>query len=192
MLHLFTNYEREAGELARELGIISGSKVAEIGGGEGEMALVTAEIVGQSGEVYVTELDPEKISVLKKIISKVNPGNIKVVPGSQRTLNIPENHFDAIYIRAAYHHFTCPDELASALLRALRKDGKIAIVDFEPGVWSRPFRPAGVPENRRGHGMPKKILIKEMEDAGFSLVKTIKPWHGRFYCCVFRRPFHLV
>ncbi len=46
----------------------------------------------------------------------------------------------------------------------------------------------GVPENRGGHGMPQRILIEELTEMGFQVVKMQNDWPGNDYCIVFRKP----
>jgi len=46
----------------------------------------------------------------------------------------------------------------------------------------------GVPSNRGGHGIPKKILVEELTAAGFKLDKSFDDWPEDGYCLLFRKP----
>ena len=89
-------------------------------------------------------------------------------------------------VGAVYHHFTDPDAMRESLGRALRPNGIILVIDFEPKSRSWLKRPKSVPDSREGHGISKSLLIEEMESAGFELEKEINPWHGRDFCFLFR------
>jgi hypothetical protein len=51
---------------------------------------------------------------------------------------------------------------------------RLAIIDAAPGKGSE--LPAGVPENRGGHGVPATVVIDELTAAGFVHVRTIQGW----------------
>jgi len=46
----------------------------------------------------------------------------------------------------------------------------------------------GVPANRGGHGIPKKILIQELTSSGFQVVTEPADWPNNNYCVIFRKP----
>jgi hypothetical protein len=59
-------------------------------------------------------------------------------------------------------------------------------VDFAPKTRNWLKRPKDVPKSRDGHGINKALLIEEMLEAGFDIVKEIEPWHGRDYSILFQ------
>ncbi|MGA9882743.1 MAG: hypothetical protein WBQ34_03385 [Candidatus Acidiferrales bacterium] len=63
-------YQREADRLASLLKWRSGSTVAEIGAGNGQLTVLAAERVGSNGKVYSTELDPKKLARLSELAAK--------------------------------------------------------------------------------------------------------------------------
>ena len=90
-------------------------------------------------------------------------------------------------MRDVYHHFTKPDEMDRSLFRSLKRGGLLAVIDMNPRAGTTV--PDGVPANREGHGIPQKLLIKELTDAGFVLEKVDSSWPNRdLYCVVFRKP----
>ncbi|MEJ2009784.1 MAG: hypothetical protein P8Z30_16790, partial [Acidobacteriota bacterium] len=84
------------------------------------------------------------------------------------------------------HHFTEPQKMDASLFQSLKPGGLLAVIDFPPRSWLPPV--PGVPANRGGHGMPKKILIQELTHAGFRLVSEPADWPGNNYCVIFRKP----
>lgn len=182
-------WQRECAELAVLLQWHPGDTVADIGAGKGKLTSMTAEHVGPSGRVYSTEMDPDKLAALQELATK--QPNIRPIKASDSATNLPSLSCDSIYLRLVYHHFTRPNEMDSSLFRSLKHGGRLAIVDEEPSKGST--IPEGVPKNRRGHGIPEKVLISELRHAGFKIQTVENDWPGgdeyhKMYCVVFRKP----
>jgi SAM-dependent methyltransferase len=111
-----------------------------------------------------------------------------VVEAREVDTGLEDSCCDAIAMRGVYHHVTRPLETNASLYRALRPDGRLAVVDFAPEWFlSTFFQVKGVPSNRGGHGILPELVIKELEMAGFSLERRIDNWDGRSYCLVFQK-----
>ena len=59
-------------------------------------------------------------------------------------------------------------------MAALRPGGRLVLMDFPPEPGSS--IPAGVPENRGGHGIPVSVIVSEMTQSGFRHVTTLSRW----------------
>ena len=77
-----------------------------------------------------------------------------------------------------------------SLAAALKPGGRLAVIDFPP----RPNTevPAGVPANRRGHGVPPEVVQSEVS-AALAHVQTIASWApgsqpASLYLLLFRKP----
>jgi ubiquinone/menaquinone biosynthesis C-methylase UbiE len=178
------NYQEEADNLARLLNWKPGNVVADIGAGDGQMALATAKYVGAAGKVYATELDTKKLAHLGELAAKDK--NITVLKAAETVTNLPPECCDSIYMRLVYHHLTNPAEIDASLGRSLKAGGLLAVIDQEPR--SGTSVPEGVPKNRGGHGIPQILLIDELTAAGFQIVTTRDKWPKRHYCVVVRKP----
>jgi ubiquinone/menaquinone biosynthesis C-methylase UbiE len=179
--------QKEADRLAVLLTWQPGNAVAEIGAGKGQLTLAAAQLVGSTGMVYSTELDPEALAQLEKLATKEK--NITVVKAAEADTNLPPTCCDSIFMRLVYHHLTKPAEIDASLFRSLKPGGRLAVIDQEPSKGS--IIPEGVPKNRVGHGVPQNILIKELVSAGFEVETVSNDWpHDEFhqmYCVVFRK-----
>jgi ubiquinone/menaquinone biosynthesis C-methylase UbiE len=180
------DYKAESARLAQLLHWHAGSVVAEIGAGAGEMMLDAAQRVGPSGHVNATEVSTEKLAHLKELAAEEKSHNITVLEGAQSGTNLPPECCDSVYMRRVYHHFTEPQKMDASLFQSLKPGGMLAVIDFPPRSSLPPVE--GVPANRGGHGMPKKILIQELTSAGFQLVSEPTDWPNDNYCVVFRKP----
>jgi predicted methyltransferase len=177
---------RDADKLATLLNWKPGSVVAEIGAGDGGLTLAAAERVGPTGRVYTTELDPKDLAKLESLAAAQKAHNIIAVKAGEAETNLPRECCDSIFMRQVYHHLTKPAEIDASLFRSLKPGGLLAVIDQEPRSGSS--IPKGVPKNRGGHGMPKRLLIDELSAAGFQALTTPNYWHGEDYCLVFRKP----
>lgn len=178
----------EASRLGDLLNLKPGSVVAEVGAGKGDLTLRIAERIGSSGKMYSTELEPKQLNEIGNKVKQRNLSNVKVVQGTVDGTRLPSECCEAIFMRGVYHHFTQPERINASLLRSLQPDGLLAVVDFPPSWLLTTFwRVEGVPENRGGHGIKKEMLIDELTQAGFQLVRVVDNWDGRHYCVLFRK-----
>jgi ubiquinone/menaquinone biosynthesis C-methylase UbiE len=177
--------DAESQRLEEVLAVSSGAVVADVGAGQGEWTLEMARRVGPSGRVFASEIDPERISDIRRSVTEAALQNVVVVEGTPDDTKLPPGCCDAIFLRHVYHHLTQPEKMGASLRQALRPDGFLAVIDFNPPTRLLP-RPSGVPDNRRGHGMPIEILIEEMSTQGFSVAQRIDDWFRFDYCVVFQ------
>jgi SAM-dependent methyltransferase len=173
----------EVDRIVEVLDIEPGEVVADVGAGDGRWSQGLAERVGESGRVYATEVDPGDLKRIRERVARAGLDNVIVVEGRQDDTGLPPTCCDAILLRRVYHHFQDPAAMRRSLRQALRADGLLLIVDFDPrGRWGRP---EGVPESRGGHGIDDGMVVSEMEGDGFELVRELD-WRGNDYALLFR------
>jgi ubiquinone/menaquinone biosynthesis C-methylase UbiE len=161
----------------------AGTVVADIGAGDGSYAFASVERVGTTGKVFATEIDAEKLKVLRAEVKKRDLQNVTVLESGEAETNLPDSCCDAIFLRRVYHHLTKPVEFDASLIRSLKPGGKLAIIDFPPHPEYGKVK--GVPKDREDHGIQQKILIEELTKAGFQLDKIVDDWPTMDYCVVF-------
>jgi ubiquinone/menaquinone biosynthesis C-methylase UbiE len=160
-----------------------GTVVADIGAGDGSYAFAAVEHVGETGKVFATEIDAEKLKSLRAEIQKRNLQNVTVVESGEAETNLPASCCDAIFLRRVYHHLTKPVEFDASLLRSLKPGGELAIIDFPPHPEYGKVK--GVPKDREDHGIQQKILIEELAKSGFQVEKIVDDWPTMDYCVLF-------
>jgi len=79
-------------------------------------------------------------------------------------LDLPKNSLDFIFMRNVTHHIPSRVEYFKNLKVFLKPDGRIIIIEYKKG---KPFTFRGI----FGHGVPKEIITREMEEAGYLLEK---------------------
>jgi ubiquinone/menaquinone biosynthesis C-methylase UbiE len=172
----------ELTRLREILALEPGMSVADVGAGNGELAMALAAEVGHSGRVYATDLDPKNLQQVSASAAAAGLATITVVQGEVADTKLPENCCDAIVVRRVYHHLTDAPAINRSLLRALRPGGRLAVIDFPPFVsWLWPL----------DHGVDATRVIDEVVASSFQLVEVIDNWPGRgplsSYCTVFTR-----
>jgi ubiquinone/menaquinone biosynthesis C-methylase UbiE len=174
----------ERTRLVSLLKIRAGSRVADVGAGDGGFSLPLAELVGPEGRVYLTEIDESQLSRMRRAVERDALGNVEVITVASDDSKLPPGCCDAIYLRNVYHHLTEPEPTVATLFRALKPGGRLAVIDFEPSGRAV----AGVPRNRGGHGVPRSVVVEELTAAGFRELEQIPRWRGNDFLVLFDRP----
>jgi ubiquinone/menaquinone biosynthesis C-methylase UbiE len=167
--------------LRQVLTLKTGTVVADVGAGKGELTFALAREVGPNGRVFSTDIDPERLRGLREAAVADKLDNVTVVEAFVSETGLPPNCCDAIVLRRVYHHVTDPSGINASLLRSLRPGGVLAVIDFPPPFFF----------SRGSFGVPAETVINEVTSRGFELFRLIDDWPGRgplqSYCLVFRK-----
>lgn len=99
------------------------SKVIDIGAGTGDLALELLKHTDAHFELC--DLDREKLSSIP-----LNP-SISICIADAKELDFPDESFDIAFCTNALHHFESYYSSIKEIIRILKKNGKLLIVDFE-------------------------------------------------------------
>jgi len=186
LIHGTTAAEME--RLAAWLEVQPGTRVADLGAGDGKFAIALARRVGPSGHVYATELDDKRLADIRQSSTQAGLSNVSVIKGAVSRTNLPDACCDALFSRVVYHHLTEPAAINADVFRALRPGARLVIIDFEPGGIMNWFGGSETADRHGGHGTPKETVVREVRAAGFQLLRGPETWRGRIYAVLFRRP----
>ena len=179
-------------KIAPLLGLKPGSTVAEIGAGNGAVAIAAARKVGPAGHVYATEIDPRRLRQIRDAVSRAGLHNVTVVRSVPGDTRLPARCCDSAYMIGVYHHFTEPFQTDGSIFRALKPGGRLVVIDFRPALLLKPWTPKGIPTNRGGHGIPPRILEDELTRSGFRIKHVYEHWGSSWflsnYCVVLMKP----
>ena len=154
------NEEENTTLAINKLPITSKSVVADIGAGSGYYTFRIAQKL-TAGKVYAVEIQDEFIDLLKKNQLQKGIKNVEIVKGTEQNPKLPANSIDLAIMVDVYHELAYPPEMLSALMTALKPDGKILLLEYraeDPDVAIKEL-----------HKMSVKQVNKEMEANGFKL-----------------------
>ncbi len=170
-------------EMLAGLKIREGESIADIGCGGGYFSWQFAKMVGEKGKVYATEINQDAMTYLQNFIREKNVQNIETVVTRMNDAGLAANSVDTVFMCSMYHavYITniefVKDHFIDTVKKALRKDGRVIIVDNDipaPGIPSY-YGPGIIPE----------MIISQLHYYGFELESRIQLIPQRF-ALVFR------
>jgi ubiquinone/menaquinone biosynthesis C-methylase UbiE len=168
----------EPERLAEWLRVAPGQTIADIGAGDGALAVDMAARVGAGGVVYATELSSDRRQAIAARVSVAGVPNVRIVEAAADATHLPDACCDAVYLRTVFHHIEDRPAFAKSLAKAVRPGGRLAIIDFAPGgLW---FLGAD-------HGVSAEEVVEVCRQAGLTLVHQTMNWGGGTYFVVFER-----
>lgn len=168
----------ETVRIAKTLGLKNGMHVADVGAGDGVLLPHLASLVGSSGKVFGTEIDPENLEKIRVLAKDLALQQIVPIQGTPEDTGLAENCCDAIVTRMVYHHLTEPSPFIDSLRRSLAPEGRLLIIDFQPSLWMSSSKPEDLPQDRAGHGITPELVINEVTAQGFRLDQRFDDWPG--------------
>lgn len=173
-----TRWSDEPARLAAVLGVRAGDTIADVGAGDGSLAVQMARFVGPTGTVYATEMEANQRDTIRARAEREGATRLQVVAAAARSTNLPAACCDAVYLRMVFHHIDDRHLFARSIVDTLKPGGRIAIIDFAPGsAWLL----AG------DHGITAQEAIDAFAAAGATLTQRIDDWSGDTYLLRFER-----
>ena len=141
--------------------VTNASTVADIGAGSGYYTFRIAPKV-PDGKVYAVEIQDEMITLLNNRKKELQNKNVEIVKGDSVSPNLPDNSVDLAFMVDVYHELLYPQEMLQNISRALKKDGKLLLMEYkaeDPAVAIKAL-----------HKMSVAQVQKELGANGFELV----------------------
>ncbi|MCA9059176.1 MAG: class I SAM-dependent methyltransferase, partial [Planctomycetaceae bacterium] len=159
-----------------------GMRIGDVGSGTGLYLAPFSQAVGENGRVFAIDISPRLIEHIQKRVASEKMANVAVVRSTEKSITLPEDSVDRIFICDTYHHFEYHVAMLESIRSALSPEGELIVIDFEriPGKsreWTLNHVRAG-----------KDQVRKEIEAAGFTFVEEVKiPEFSENYLLRFRR-----
>ncbi len=149
------------------IGVLPGMTIAEVGAGNGRLAVKIAKQVSIEGKVYANDIDPAAIRFMRKRIRREKISNMVVIRGKVDDPLLPPGEIDIVYVVNTYSHFDKPVELLKNMIPAFKPGGRLVIIEYDP---------VKAPE-AGSHSTSKETVLDEAEKAGYYLtgLKTFLP-----------------
>jgi protein-L-isoaspartate O-methyltransferase len=175
--------EREEEErtdlLVEALALQPGESVADIGAGSGYFSWRMARKVGADGKVYAVEIQQEMLDILMANMRKRRVGEtVQPILGTALDPKLPEAGIDTILLVDVYHEFDYPYEMTRAMIRALKPNGRLVLVEYRGEDPEVPIKPL--------HKMTVAQVRREMSVHPLEFERTI-PTLPRQHIIVFRK-----
>jgi ubiquinone/menaquinone biosynthesis C-methylase UbiE len=144
------------------LQIAEGSVVAELGAGGGWFTIRLARRVGAFGRVYAEDIQRLMIEVIQRRVQREGLTNVVPKLGTKDDPGLPTGSIDAVLIVDAFPEMEDPVALLQNVVRALRPNGLVGIIDYREGQ--------GGPGPDSGERVSPATIIKTAQAAGLRLV----------------------
>lgn len=148
----------------------AGMVVADIGAGSGYYTSRMAKLVGTSGRVFATDIQPGMLELLNRRIQLEGLGNVTPVLGGMEDPKLPDAAIDLAIMVDVYHELQNPQVFLQRLKPVFKPGGRLVLVEFRKEDPKVPILEV--------HKMSVAEVKQELEAEGFALDKVIDvlPW----------------
>ena len=169
-------------DLVAALGLKPGMAVADIGTGTGYMLPFLHEAVGVKGHVFAEDIFDDFLKQARERVATNKLSHVTFIKGTEHSTNLPANSVNVAMILDAYHHFDFPGEMLASISKGLKKDGRLAIVDFYKRADAMPNGNA-IQHIR----IDFDEVVKEVESYGFKFVEKKEQIPNSQYVAIFSK-----
>jgi ubiquinone/menaquinone biosynthesis C-methylase UbiE len=151
--------------IMKSLDLKQGSKVADIGAGDGYYEVAMSHAVGAEGRVYAEDISSGAIKRLHQRVDEDHLGNVDVIEGVADDPKLPAN-LDAVLMVITYHEIADHEKMLKHVLAALRPRARFVVVDMTPNkTLSRPRA-----DQVKNHVIAPDLAEAEIREAGFAVL----------------------
>ena len=147
-------------------GLGPGSRVADLGAGEGWLTTRLARHVGPTGRVFAADISENALRALAGRPVLDSLGNIELILSEPDDPRLPYGTLDAVIIVNAYHEMVERVAVLEGIKRALRPGGTLVIVDNPPGDSTYRTRS----EQTSRHSLALDFARDDLQAHGFDIV----------------------
>jgi ubiquinone/menaquinone biosynthesis C-methylase UbiE len=158
----------------RLLRINRGATVGDVGAGSGYITIRMAKIVGPTGKVYASDIQPGMLTLLQQNVARAKVDNVIPVLGAIDDPKLPAASLDLAIMVDVYHELSEPQRMLQRIREALKPDGRLVLLEYRAEDPDVPIL--------RDHKMSKAQVKQEVEHEGFrqSRVYDELPWQHLF------------
>jgi len=120
-----------------QTGLRPGQQALDVAGGSGDLALGMARLVGETGRVLLTDINPAMLERGRaKIIDAGESSNVEYAIADAEQLPFESNRFDCVTIGFGLRNVTRKQAALDSMFRVLKPGGRLLVLEF-----SRPTAP---------------------------------------------------
>lgn len=152
-------------DILKALDAQPGSRIADVGAGDGFYTVRMARAVMPGGRVVGEDISESAVQKIRDRVAADRLTNVDVVLGALDDPRLADSTFDAVLVHNAYHEFEQHEQMLGHILKALKPGGRFVLVE--------PFHEAtsGLPRDQQvaKHDLAADIAEKELRLAGFTI-----------------------
>ncbi|NBC24548.1 MAG: methyltransferase domain-containing protein [Bacteroidetes bacterium] len=166
LIQRFESSERDVYQKPQEvldfIGDVSGKKIIDIGAGSGYFSV---KLAGRGAQVIAADVNEEFQNYLRlRIVEEGLKEHIETRLIPYDSPNLEPSEVDMALIVNTYHHIEDRVPYFSDVLRGLKKEGELLVVDF-----FKVEMPMGPPVD---HKVSMDVVIDELKKAGYEKIET--------------------
>jgi ubiquinone/menaquinone biosynthesis C-methylase UbiE len=168
-------------QIVRAVDLKPGMRIADVGAGTGLFSKLFSPAVGDKGKVYAEDISDVFVHNIERIAKQEGLHNLHGVIGTDKDTRLPSDSMDRVFVCDTYHHFEYPQTMLASIRKAMKADGRLIIVDFikDPALSS-----GWILQHVRAD---KATVIKEIEQAGFQLLREESFLHSNYFLVFSKR-----
>jgi len=118
-----------------QTGLKNGQRVLDLAGGTGDLALKMSRMVGESGEVVLSDINGSMLSNGRdRLTDEGVAGNVRYVQANAECLPFPDDYFDCITMAFGLRNVTDKDMALRSMNRILKPGGRLLVLEFSQPV----------------------------------------------------------
>lgn len=123
-----------------EAGITTGMQVLDVGCGPGDVSLIAADLVGETGRVLGIDVSADMLEVARERVQAAGLAHVSFLAADLRNL-VLEQRFDALVGRFILMHLPEPEAVLRQLLNVVRPGGVVAFQEYDLSSYGDAFYP---------------------------------------------------
>lgn len=147
------------------LGAKPGSRIADLGAGEGWLTLRLARQVEAGGRVFASDISESALATLAQRVDSAGLRNVELMLAKADDPRLPHGTLDGVVILNAYHEMPQRVAVLDGVKRSLRPGGILVIVDNAPVDTIRTRK-----EQTSHHTLALEFARDDLEAQGFEIV----------------------
>ena len=159
--------EREKNEQPEKvldvLDLKKGQTVCDFGAGNGYFSLrMASRVAGDGGKVLCVDIQPQMLELLRRRAKARKVTNIEPILCTETDPKLPPNSLDLLIMVDVYHEISNPVPVMAGIHKAMKKDGRVVLVEYRGEDPSIPIKPL--------HRTTVQQMGSELDAVGFRFV----------------------
>ncbi len=175
--------EREQNEQPEKvldvLKLEKGQTVCDFGAGNGYFSLRMAQRVGTTGKVLAVDIQPQMLELLKRRASAQKVTNVVPILCTETDPKLPANSIDLLIMVDVYHEISNPVPVMTGIHKAMKKDGRVVLVEYRGEDPSIPIKPL--------HRTTVQQMASELDAVGFRYVANKGDFLPRQHVLIYKK-----